>query len=146
MVKPEAPPQHFLTGNQRRVVQTPPPHLSSSSLFVASSHFSTLGPFCWGDRRRQPTLQKAEGAPEMSVSPGTLVGLGFLFLAFGLGMAFLPVGSALGIVLGVGGLGLLVTGVCMAMNKGQVMVPGHYLLHPRTGTRFNPQQALAIQR
>ncbi|KAM9357656.1 uncharacterized protein ABDE67_003144 [Symphorus nematophorus] len=34
----------------------------------------------------------------------------------------------------------------MAMKNLQVAVPGHFLLHPRTGTRFSPRQALAIQR
>ncbi|XP_034565383.1 uncharacterized protein si:dkeyp-51f12.3 [Notolabrus celidotus] len=46
----------------------------------------------------------------------------------------------------VGGVGLLVCGLCMAMKNLQGSVPGHSLLHPRTGTRFSPQQALAIQR
>ncbi|XP_070764978.1 uncharacterized protein [Enoplosus armatus] len=51
-----------------------------------------------------------------------------------------------GLFLGLGGVGLLVCGLCMAMKNLQVAVPGHFLLHPRTGTRFSPQQALAIQR
>lgn len=52
----------------------------------------------------------------------------------------------LGILLGVGGLGITLVGVCVAMKNLQVAVPGHFLLHPRTGTRFSPHQALAIQR
>lgn len=52
----------------------------------------------------------------------------------------------LGLFLGLGGIGLLVSGLCMAMKNLQIAVPGHFLLHPRTGTRFSPQQALAIQR
>lgn len=51
-----------------------------------------------------------------------------------------------GVFLGLGGMGLLVIGLCMAMKNLQVAVPGHFLLHPRTGTRFSPEQALAIQR
>ncbi|CAJ1060127.1 uncharacterized protein si:dkeyp-51f12.3 [Xyrichtys novacula] len=41
---------------------------------------------------------------------------------------------------------MLVSGLCMAMKKLQVSVPGPSLLHPRTGIRFSPEQALAIQR
>ncbi|XP_037530233.1 uncharacterized protein si:dkeyp-51f12.3 [Nematolebias whitei] len=87
----------------------------------------------------------------MSVRHGTLIGLGILLLSAGFIMASTSFShsmllTVLGITLGVGGMGLLVTGVRMAMNNVQVTVPGHYLLHPRTGTRFNPQQALAIQR
>ncbi|CAL8347242.1 unnamed protein product [Gadus morhua 'NCC'] len=52
----------------------------------------------------------------------------------------------LGLILGLGGAGLVVTGLCAAMKNLQVAVPGHFLLHPRTGTRFSPHQALAIQR
>ncbi|XP_078141858.1 uncharacterized protein LOC139908835 isoform X2 [Centroberyx gerrardi] len=51
----------------------------------------------------------------------------------------------LGLFLGLGGAGLVVTGLCVAMKNLQVAVPGHFLLHPRTGTRFSPHQALAIQ-
>ncbi|KAF1386098.1 hypothetical protein PFLUV_G00114620 [Perca fluviatilis] len=51
-----------------------------------------------------------------------------------------------GLFLGLGGVAMMVSGLCMAMKNVQVAVPGHHLLHPRTGTRFSPQQALAIQR
>lgn len=45
------------------------------------------------------------------------------------------------------GVGLLGASCCRAMKKNLVPgVPGHFLLHPRTGTRFSPQQGLAIQR
>ncbi|XP_069378465.1 uncharacterized protein [Paralichthys olivaceus] len=84
---------------------------------------------------------------------GMLLFLGvFLMTAGGvlvLGVA-LPFQSApffvVGVFLGLGGLGLLVSMLCMAMKNIQVAVPGHFLLHPRTGTRFSPPQALAIQR
>ncbi|XP_037830262.1 uncharacterized protein si:dkeyp-51f12.3 [Kryptolebias marmoratus] len=86
----------------------------------------------------------------MSVHHGTLIGLGILLLSVGVVVASTFVGSipliVFGISLCLGALALLVTGVRMAMSNVQVTVPGHYLLHPRTGTRFNPQQALAIQR
>ncbi|XP_060934298.1 uncharacterized protein si:dkeyp-51f12.3 [Limanda limanda] len=51
-----------------------------------------------------------------------------------------------GAFLGMAGLSLLVSVLFMAMQNIQVAVPGHFLLHPRTGTRFSPPQALAIQR
>lgn len=51
-----------------------------------------------------------------------------------------------GLFLGLGGVSLLVSGLCMAKKNLHVSVPGHFLLHPRTGTRFSPRQALAIQR
>ncbi|KAF3835082.1 hypothetical protein F7725_027640 [Dissostichus mawsoni] len=59
-----------------------------------------------------------------------------------------PVGPTVwgGSVPGPGGVALLISGLCMAMKNLQVAVPGHFLLHPRTGRRFSPQQALAIQR
>lgn len=89
----------------------------------------------------------------MPVSQGTLICLGVLLITAGGVMVFgvgLPNESVLlfvfGLFLGLGGIGLLISGLCMAMKNLQVAVPGHFLLHPRTGTRFSPQQALAIQR
>ncbi|XP_074524902.1 uncharacterized protein LOC141789400 [Halichoeres trimaculatus] len=68
------------------------------------------------------------------------VGLPYHSASFFGALLFLELGAILG------GVGLLVWGLCLAMKKLQVSVPGHSLLHPRTGTRFSPQQALAIQR
>ncbi|KAL4000249.1 sesquipedalian [Sarotherodon galilaeus] len=88
----------------------------------------------------------------MSVHHGTLLCLGVLMMTAGavmaLGGGIQPPGLlfGLGLFLGLGGIGLLVSGLCMAMKNLQIAVPGHFLLHPRTGTRFSPQQALAIQR
>uniref|UniRef100_UPI0037E939EB uncharacterized protein n=1 Tax=Semicossyphus pulcher TaxID=241346 RepID=UPI0037E939EB len=89
----------------------------------------------------------------MPLPQGMLLCLGILMLTAGGVMALcigLPYHSAplfgVGMFLGLGGMGLLVSGLCMAMKNLQVAVPGHFLLHPRTGTRFSPQQALAIQR
>ncbi|XP_068581598.1 uncharacterized protein si:dkeyp-51f12.3 [Cebidichthys violaceus] len=84
---------------------------------------------------------------------GMLLCLGIVLMTAG-GVVALGVGLAqqsaplfaLGMFLGMGGMALLVSGICMAMKNLQVAVPGHSLLHPRTGTRFSPQQALAIQR
>lgn len=70
---------------------------------------------------------------------------GVVALGMGLAHQSAPL-FALGMFLGMGGVALLVSGICVAMKNLQVAVPGHSLLHPRTGTRFSPQQALAIQR
>ncbi|XP_041791773.1 uncharacterized protein si:dkeyp-51f12.3 [Chelmon rostratus] len=89
----------------------------------------------------------------MPLPQGMLLCLGMLLMTAGGVMALcvgLPQHSAplfgFGLFLGLGGVGLLVSGLCMAMKNLQVAVPGHFLLHPRTGTRFSPQQALSIQR
>ncbi|KAM8746462.1 uncharacterized protein si:dkeyp-51f12.3 [Acanthopagrus latus] len=89
----------------------------------------------------------------MPLPQGVLLCLGMLLLSVGGVLALcvgLPYHSAplfgVGLFLGLGGVGLLVSGVCMAMRNLQVAVPGHFLLHPRTGTRFSPRQSMAIQR
>ncbi|XP_068174645.1 uncharacterized protein si:dkeyp-51f12.3 [Antennarius striatus] len=89
----------------------------------------------------------------MPLPQGMLLCLGILMMTAGGVMALcvgLPNHSAplfgVGLFMGLGGVGMLVSGLCMAMKNLQVAVPGHFLLHPRTGTRFSPQQALAIQR
>ncbi|KAM4739000.1 uncharacterized protein FYW61_003631 isoform 1-T2 [Anableps anableps] len=90
----------------------------------------------------------------MSIHHGTLLCLGVLQMTSG-GIIVFSCGTfyhvtvplmVLGIFLGMGGLAMVVAGVCMAKKNFQVGVPGHFLLHPPTGTRFSPQQALAIQR
>ncbi|XP_061634820.1 uncharacterized protein si:dkeyp-51f12.3 [Phyllopteryx taeniolatus] len=87
----------------------------------------------------------------MPLPQGALLLLGVLLMvAGGLVALCAPLPSiaapVLGLFLGIGGVGLLVCGLCMAMKNLQAAVPGHFLLHPRTGTRFSPQQSLAIQR
>ncbi|KAG7228828.1 hypothetical protein INR49_008606 [Caranx melampygus] len=84
---------------------------------------------------------------------GLLLCLGILLVTVGgvmvMGLGIPSQSSPLvvvGMFLGLAGIALLVIGLCMAMKNLQVAVPGHFLLHPRTGTRFSPQQALAIQR
>ncbi|KAA0708791.1 hypothetical protein E1301_Tti018061 [Triplophysa tibetana] len=39
-----------------------------------------------------------------------------------------------------------VLALCLAGKPTHVTVPGHCILHPRTGTCFTPHQALAVQR
>ncbi|XP_076009717.1 uncharacterized protein LOC143003097 [Genypterus blacodes] len=86
----------------------------------------------------------------MPFPQGVLFCLGLVLIVVGVVVALghglsLPL-FGLGLVMALGGVGLLVTGFCMAMKNLQVAVPGHFLLHPRTGTRFSPRQAVAIQR
>ncbi|XP_043075982.1 uncharacterized protein si:dkeyp-51f12.3 isoform X2 [Puntigrus tetrazona] len=45
------------------------------------------------------------------------------------------------------GLFLLIRASCMVIKSSHdVAVPGHFLLHPRTGTRYTHHQAIAVQR
>ncbi|KAM8889734.1 uncharacterized protein ACB058_011139 [Synchiropus picturatus] len=91
-----------------------------------------------------------QAAPAMPAPQGLLLFLGVLMMMVGGFLALFMGRSApllvLGLFLALGGVSLLVAGLCMAMKNLQVAVPGHFLLHPRTGTRFSPQQALSIQR
>lgn len=96
---------------------------------------------------------EATAAPVMPLSQPALLCLGMLLLiAAGVVMSLClgltgPVPLVVvGVCLGLGGVGLMVAWFCKAMKSVQVAVPGHFLLHPRTGTRFSPQQGLAIQR
>ncbi|KAF3691162.1 hypothetical protein EXN66_Car006837 [Channa argus] len=89
----------------------------------------------------------------MPLPKDMLLSLGILLITVGVVMVLCAGGSHLsaplfgvGTFVSLGGMGLLVSGLCLAMKNLQVAVPGHFLLHPRTGTRFSPQQALAIQR
>ncbi|KAL1022500.1 hypothetical protein UPYG_G00028520 [Umbra pygmaea] len=53
----------------------------------------------------------------------------------------------LGVLMAITGVTLTLAGLCVFMRTLKVSdVPGHFLLHPRTGTRYSPHQALAIQR
>lgn len=98
-------------------------------------------------------VNQLDSLEKMSVPRGLLLGLGFLLITAGVIMVLgvgLPYNSApvfvFGLFLGLAGIILLVSGICMTIKNLQVTVPGHFLLHPRTGTRFSPQQAISIQR
>lgn len=89
----------------------------------------------------------------MPIPQGVLLCLGLVLTTVGvvvtifLGLTGPVPLFGLGICLALGGVGILVVGFCRTMKKHLVPgVPGHFLLHPRTGTRFSPQQGLAIQR
>lgn len=77
---------------------------------------------------------------------GIVLMTGGVVMALCLGFTGMVPLFGLGVGLGLVGVGLMVAGLCRSMNKLPVAVPGHFLLHPRTGTRFSPQQGLAIQR
>ncbi|XP_061094335.1 uncharacterized protein si:dkeyp-51f12.3 isoform X2 [Conger conger] len=79
---------------------------------------------------------------------GGVLSLGILFMTVG-GLMFLCVGQMVtwfGLALGLVGFFLMVLGVYMAMKSHHVAVPGHFLLHPRTGTRYSHHQAISLQR
>ncbi|XP_061153866.1 uncharacterized protein si:dkeyp-51f12.3 [Syngnathus typhle] len=100
------------------------------------------------DSRRKA---RRSGTAAMRLPQCALLLLGVLLMVAGVLVALcapMPSFSApvLGFFLGIGGASLLVSVLCMAMKNLQAAVPGHFLLHPRTGTRFSPQQSLAIQR
>ena len=89
----------------------------------------------------------------MTIPKGVLLCLGLVLTTVGvvvtifLGLAGPVPLFGLGMCLTFGGVGLLGVSFCRAMKAHLVPgVPGHFLLHPRTGTRFSPQQGLAIQR
>ncbi|KAK2883580.1 hypothetical protein Q8A67_017217 [Cirrhinus molitorella] len=44
------------------------------------------------------------------------------------------------------GLFILIRAFCLVIKSSHVAVPGHFLLHPRTGTRYTHHQAIAVQR
>ncbi|KAG5275670.1 hypothetical protein AALO_G00123240 [Alosa alosa] len=73
---------------------------------------------------------------------------GALLIAIGLSLFLTmhPPLQLVGFLLGVFGIIILVYAFCQSMKSDHVAVPGHFLLHPRTGTRYSPHQAMAIQR
>ncbi|XP_042564827.1 uncharacterized protein si:dkeyp-51f12.3 [Clupea harengus] len=76
------------------------------------------------------------------------VTVAILFIVVGL-VLFLTMYAPMqvsGFILAVFGVVILVYSSCQAMKSEHVTVPGHFLLHPRTGTRYSPHQAMAIQR
>ncbi|XP_072556116.1 uncharacterized protein [Paramormyrops kingsleyae] len=79
---------------------------------------------------------------------GAVVSLGILFMTVG-GLLFLCVGHVVawfGLGLGMFGIFLMVLGLCLGMKSHHMTVPGHFMLQPRTGTRYSRHQATIIQR
>ncbi|XP_066533291.1 uncharacterized protein si:dkeyp-51f12.3 [Hoplias malabaricus] len=53
----------------------------------------------------------------------------------------------IGVILGGLGFSILIYSFCTVMKSSSHMtIPGHFLLHPRTGTRYTYEQAIALQR
>ncbi|KAK1795891.1 hypothetical protein P4O66_008994 [Electrophorus voltai] len=85
----------------------------------------------------------------MSMAHGGLVSLGVLLVAVGviLVMVSQMYTGAVGTALGVLGFGVLIYSFCKTMkSRAHMTFPGHFLLHPRTGTRYTYEQAVALQR
>ncbi|XP_076873150.1 uncharacterized protein LOC143522980 [Brachyhypopomus gauderio] len=85
----------------------------------------------------------------MSLAHGGLVSLGVLLVAVGviLVMVSQVTMGVIGTALGVLGFGVLIYSFCKTMkSRAHMTFPGHFLLHPRTGTRYTYEQAIALQR
>ncbi|KPP56611.1 hypothetical protein Z043_125759, partial [Scleropages formosus] len=79
---------------------------------------------------------------------GAVVSLGVLCMTVG-ALMFLCAGQVVtwfGLALGTMGLFFMVLGLCLAMKSHHMAFPGHFLLQPRTGTRYTHHQATVIQR
>lgn len=76
------------------------------------------------------------------------VSLGVLLVMAGL-VFFVTMGSytiLIGLAIVFLGLLILIRAFCVVIKSSHVAVPGHFLLHPRTGTRYTHHQAIAVQR
>ncbi|XP_013978352.1 uncharacterized protein isoform X1 [Salmo salar] len=101
---------------------------------------------CRQEERKRPSPQGVL----LSLGPVMMVGGGRTLDVVGGFLTFLTLqgpGLWMGVLMAVTGATLTIAGLCILMTTLQVSdVPGHFLLHPRTGTRYSPHQALAIQR
>ncbi|KAL7888125.1 hypothetical protein AOLI_G00030990 [Acnodon oligacanthus] len=77
------------------------------------------------------------------VSVGVLlVGVGVILIMFSTIYT-----GIIGMLLGGLGFCILIYSFCQVMKSSSHMtIPGHFLLHPRTGTRYTYEQAIALQR
>ncbi|XP_062858569.1 uncharacterized protein si:dkeyp-51f12.3 [Trichomycterus rosablanca] len=81
---------------------------------------------------------------------GARVSVGVLLLALGVVLVmFATVYTAvIGTSIAALGFCVLIYSFCQVMKSSShnMTLPGHFLLHPRTGTRFTYEQAIALQR
>ncbi|KAI5619872.1 barttin [Silurus asotus] len=86
------------------------------------------------ERRRVPLTHRA------------LVSVGVLLVA--LGVVLMMFAGAFGSALSVLGFGVLIYSFCRVMKNSNhnMTIPGHFLLHSRTGTQYTYEQAIALQR
>lgn len=84
----------------------------------------------------------------MSFQHGWQVSLGILVVITGIvlfiTMQFYSV--LIGVAIVCLGLLILIRAFCLVIKSSHVAVPGHFLLHPRTGTCYTHHQAIAVQR
>ncbi|KAG9282684.1 uncharacterized protein si:dkeyp-51f12.3 [Astyanax mexicanus] len=81
----------------------------------------------------------------MSVLQKGLVSLGVLVLAAG--VCITAYAGIVGLAVCSLGLVILISSFCNVMkSNSHLTIPGHFLLHPRTGTRYTYEQAVALQR
>ncbi|XP_051954887.1 uncharacterized protein si:dkeyp-51f12.3 [Xyrauchen texanus] len=85
----------------------------------------------------------------MSLQHRWQVSLGILLAVAGLLLAMITMHLYLvlfGMFMVCLGLFILIHALCMVIKSSHVAVPVHFLLHPRTGTRYTHHQAIAVQR
>ncbi|XP_036438553.1 LOW QUALITY PROTEIN: uncharacterized protein si:dkeyp-51f12.3 [Colossoma macropomum] len=78
-----------------------------------------------------------------------LVSVGVLLVAVGVILIMFSTiyTGIIGMLLGGLGFCILIYCFCQVMKSSSHMtIPGHFLLHPRTGTRYTYEQAIALQR
>ncbi|XP_072537840.1 uncharacterized protein [Salminus brasiliensis] len=82
----------------------------------------------------------------MSLHQKVSVSVGVLLVAVGICLIVTFMGAVGLAVCGLG-LAILIVSFCKVMKSNSHMtIPGHFLLHPRTGTRYTYEQAIALQR
>lgn len=75
------------------------------------------------------------------------VSLGIVIVIAGLVLLLMePYILLIGLAIVCLGLFILIRAFCMVLKTSHVAVTGHFLLHPRTGTRYTHHQAIAVQR
>lgn len=96
----------------------------------------------------EPTSDGIARRNSMSFQHRWQVSLGILVVITGIvlfiTMQFYSV--LIGVAIVCFGLLILISAFCMVIKSSHVAVPGHFLLHPRTGTRYTHHQAIAVQR
>ncbi|TRY60321.1 hypothetical protein DNTS_013657 [Danionella cerebrum] len=95
-----------------------------------------------------PTNNGVARRENMSLHHRWQVSLGVLLMMAGL-VLFMTMEPYI-VLTGMGivclGLFILIRALCVVIKSSHVEVPGHFLLHPRTGTCYTHHQAIAVQR
>lgn len=74
------------------------------------------------------------------------VSFGLILVVVGVVLIAVPFTLYVGVAITCLGLFTFIFALCVAGKSSHVTVPGHFLLHPRTGTCYTPHQALEVQR